>query len=147
MSKTSKAIRLAYYICHDGRLQWRLSDTLHRAFLAGVRNAPAFANTRQCILEIQYDDFKRSHVRGMFYVFDEDGRLDISEAAEAIDIALNEKPTHSQAGVVDIEPVLRGKRWRHRHLWSPPPELVDAVETDLQIRKAGTSRGKVPILK
>lgn len=147
MSKTSKAIGLAYYICHDGRLQWRLSATLHRAFLAGVRTAPAFANTRQSVLEIQYDDLGRTNVRGMFYAFDEDGRLDISEASEAIEIALNEKPSHSQAGVVDIEPVLRGKRWRHRHLWSPSPELVDAVETDLRIRKAGTSQGKVPILK
>ena len=147
MPKTSKAIRLAYYVCQDGRLQWRLSDTLHHKLIAGVETAPAFANTRLSVLEIQYDDFKRSHVQGIFYLFDNDGRLDISEASEAIEIALNEKPSHSQAGVVNIAPVLRGKRWQHRHLWSPTPELVDAVETDLGIRKGATSRGKVPILK
>ena len=148
MPKTSKAIRLAYYICHDNRLQWRLSATLHHDLLAGVRTAPAFANTRQSILEIQYDEgLKRTHVRGMFYVFDEEGKLDISGASEAIEIALNGKPLHSQPGVVDIEPVLKGKRWRHQHFWSPTPELVDAVETDLRGGKTRNLQGKVPIFK
>ena len=149
MSETSKALRLAYYICHDGRLQWRLSATLHRAFLAGVRTAPAFANTRQSILEIQYDEgLKRTHIRGLFHVFDEDGKLDISDSLEGLEIALKSgKPIHSQSGVIDIEPVLRGKRWDNRHFWSPTPELVDAVETDLRGGKARNVRGKVPILK
>jgi len=83
----------------------------------------------------------------MFYFFDEDGKLDVSGATEAIEIALNEKPLHSQAGVVDIEPVLRGKRWKTRHAWQPTAQLVDAVKTDLRTGKLGKTRGKVPILK
>ena len=148
MPKTSKVIRIAYYICHDGRLQWRLSATLHRDLIAGVRTAPAFANTRQSVIEIQYDEgLKRTHVRGMFYVFDEDGKLDLSGSPEAIEIALNEKPLHSQPGAVDIESVLRGKRWKNQHVWQPTAQLVDAVETDLRNGKSDNTQGKVPILK
>jgi len=147
MSKT-KTIRIAYYICDDSGLQWRLSAQAHRDLIAGLRTEPNFANTRQKVLEIQYDEgMHHTHIRGMLYDFDADGKLDISGATEAIDIALDEKPVRSQPGVVDIEPVLKGKRWRNLHLWQPSADLVDAVESDLQSQKGKHSRAKIPVLK
>ena len=126
---------LRYYVW-DGLKLWRFPHRLHTAVVNGESKLRRYANTRCKIIEVVVS---REHaqpvitgVRGVIYVFDAEGELDLTDVGEAVEMMTQgTRPRHIQENVIDAGPVLRGRRWSAVHTWQPTIEMLRSIKADL----------------
>jgi hypothetical protein len=113
---------------------------------SGKQVLPQFANTKQRVVEVFVRRLRQRpllvQARGIIYSFDEHGRLDMAEGAEAAGLAIEGSDARAtDHNVLDIEPVLHHRRWMDRHTWKVPKEIVRQISADV----SGASR--LPLLR
>lgn len=142
-----RANRLSYYLCSENEPLYRLPNVLHKKLVTGELAIPQFANTRQRIAEVLSSSdltLERIEVRGCIYSFDAEGRLDLQSASEAIIHTLEgNKPKHLQERIINIEPLVRSRRWIAENTWNPSTKLLAALENDF---KSSRKKSRIPIL-
>jgi hypothetical protein len=102
--------------------------------VSGESKLLQFAHKRCKIIEVlvtrQLSEPITIGVRGMVYAFDAKGRLDLSDVGEAMEIVTQgSRPRRLQGNVIDVNPVLRDRRWSD--------ETADAAAPRLTIATAG----------
>jgi len=137
-------VSLRYYVWHDSAL-WRFPHRLHVAVVSGEATLLRFANTRCKIVEVlvsrQLTRPIIKTVRGVVYAFDAEGRLDLSDVGEAIEmVTQGSRPRRLQDNIIDVSPILRDRRWASTHVWQPPTEMVSLINADLTAKS-------IPVLK
>ena len=140
-----------YFLCDGNRIVYRLPQKLHRALLSGAIALPQFANTRQHVLEVYTTTgagrTELIAAKGSFYLFRDDGTLDLSPAIEAYASKLEILTSgYGRDRVVDIGPALRYRRWVTRQTWCPSQGLLHKVEAYIKATLSDPSH-RVPILR
>ena len=81
--------------------------------------------------------------RGVYFCFDEHGRLDLSGAAEVMAIVVDRAKGRQQgANVVDLGPRMRERQWRSDHTWKPTREMLRRITEDVTgLASIGQFRG------
>jgi hypothetical protein len=135
-------VSLRYYVWDDTAL-WRLPHRLHAAVVSGEAKLLRFANTRCKIIEVlvsrQLSQPIIKMVRGVVYAFDAEGRLDLSDVGDAIEMVIQgSRPRRLQENVIDVSPVLRDRRWSSTHAWQPTVEMVHQINADLTAKNIPT---------
>jgi hypothetical protein len=135
--KSRKTLKKVYYFCNEDELLYRLSDTIHRALVSGELGVPGWANRRQRLLEVQVDPGSSPAailaVRGLYYPFNNEGKLDLHAATEAVVRSLEgDKPQEIQADVVDIGPALRARSWNAQQHWQPSSKLLAELKKEVE---------------
>jgi hypothetical protein len=115
---------LRYYLwTADG--PWRLPSQLHYDLMDRKVTLPQYAGTKQKVLEVLARrigaDTYSLLGQGTFFVFDKKGYLRRTPAEEVMSFIVEhvrQKLEHSN--VVNIEPILRERRFKRNILGSPP---------------------------
>ena len=146
----SVRIKTRYYLCQDGRLAFRIPNALYRNLIRGKVLLSQFANTRQLLLEAIItatpDGQWKASANGIIYRFDAYGRLDLAPFAEFAARNVETKSVRRTGTVLDIAPVLNGRRARSENTWKPERALVHAAELDADAASAKKAH-RIPILK
>ena len=137
--KDRRTFETAYYFCTQDELSYRLSDTVHTALVSGKLAVPGWANCLQRLLEVQVDVNSTPvtiiNVRGLNYAFNNEGKLDLHAATEAIVRSIEgDKPRQIQNDVVDIGPVLRARSWNAQQNWQPNSKLLAQLKKEVEGR-------------
>lgn len=126
MLATPERFTIQYFLCTDDGL-YRLPDRLHRDLLGGRTALIQFANTKQKLIEliISRAEAFTSKARGVIYVFDKNGFLDLrmmtQDAMPAIPRFMKEK------GVVDLAPAIRKQRFQSDFTWKPTQAILSRM--------------------
>ncbi len=136
-----------HYAWIDGQV-WRIQHDLHTKLVAGEVRLPQFANTNLRIVAVMAARRPGRdpiiQVNGSTYKFDQDGELDFSDQADAAqDILGSEK---IQENVIDVQMLLRGRRWRDTHQWKPSASALLQIEADIFPEKRRDGLGAAPTL-
>jgi hypothetical protein len=133
----------------DGPL--RIPEKLHQGLITRRLALPDCAGTTQKILEVFAVPMKRGairlHGRGNIYHFDEQGFVDLSPYAEAIDAVkalqfrdqLNEK-------LIDLRPAMHQRHFSRANFWKPTRLMLDRVRGDFQPRSGSVNASKIRVL-
>jgi hypothetical protein len=146
MARQYRSVR--YYICADDQLKWRLPDALHRDLASGRLALHQFANAKLRVLEVFLGGSRYApqvlNTKGSIYAFDEEGRLAVHSAVDAMgNVIEGRKQRRVGLNVIDIGPVVRHRKWTAKNVWRTTPALVRAAASDL----AAPSTGKIKTLK
>lgn len=75
-------------------------------------------------------------LRGLIQHFDADGTLNVSDAANAVDLTLrSNRLPGSGHNVVNLMPELEKRAWDARHMWAVDENSVKQIDNDL-LKKA-----------
>ena len=125
-----RTVLLRYYICDEDKLRWRIPAGLHHKILAGELPIPAFAGTRQKVLEVfisPADRQKVLEVRGSIYSFQEDGSFDESAAVELMPSVWQQEIKKTPSGAIDASAKFQYRRWLNENTWTPKQSLRRSV--------------------
>lgn len=114
-----------YFILDDG--VYRLSGRLHRDLLNGEAALLQFADTKQKLIEliIPRVEGHGATARGIIYVFDENGILDL---ANKVRDAMPVMPRYSHdKTVTDLTPAIAEHRFRKYSTWQPSQAILDLI--------------------
>lgn len=141
------ATTVRYYLWREGDLL-RVSKKLHHEILDGRVSVDAFAGSRQKIVEVFIEPITTSvckvAARGTYYDFDARGLVDtvdlLHTAIDALGIGFR-----STSKIVDLDQILKSKRFKQERTWSVPKELLEKIKGD--IVGHGYARERVPRFK
>ncbi len=124
-------LSIRYYLW-NGEQAFRITHRLHSLLLDGEVGLPEFAGTAQRIIEAivvrQLSRAPRAEIRGSTYVFDEEGKVDLSAQVNAVQGLFGPSVTGNS---VDLRGVLAQRRWTGTHRWRPPPAALNQVLPDV----------------
>jgi hypothetical protein len=145
------AISIRYYLwTNDG--PWRLPVRLHQDLVARKVALPQYAGTKQKILEVLARWITRDTLslkgRGSICSFDADGFWERVPAEELVGFFV-ERAVRKRAGgnVVDIQPEIRERRFKQKHLWKPTMSMLRLIEPDFQKVSRTNGVRRVRVLK
>jgi hypothetical protein len=120
--------KIRYYLVADDDVL-RITEKLHRELVARKKAVFKFAGTDQKIIEAVSGP-QGTRARGLIYHFDNDGLLNVADAAEASALALKSDPV-SQAGVIDASGLFVDRKWSRKRRWTIPSTTLRKAEADL----------------
>jgi hypothetical protein len=142
-------VSVRYYLwARDG--PWRIPDRLHQGLITRRIALPQCAGTAQKILEVFARPAKRGALlidgRGSIYRFDEQGFVDLSPYAEAIDAVKALHSSHTlDEKLIDLTPLLHEQHFSRANFWKPSRLILNGIRADLRPRSAGAP--KIRVLK
>ena len=107
---------------------------------------PAFADTRQKVMEVFIDPADRQKVleiRGSIYSFLKDGSFDASAAVELMPSVWQKEIKKTRSGAIDATAKFQYRRWLNENTWTPKQALRDSVSEDLKGRSSVASLAKL----
>jgi hypothetical protein len=112
---------IRYYLWADDGL-WRIPERVHLGLVSGAIGLSQYANTKQKVVEVFLQRDRRHptfvRARGVYYHFDKDGRLNLSNLSEAAARALEgSRHRHVVDNLFDIGPAVRHRRWLETQTW------------------------------
>jgi hypothetical protein len=144
-------VSVRYYLwARDG--PWRIPEKLHQGLITRRIAFPDLAGTAQKILEVFASSIGRGTFllrgRGSIYHFDEQGFVDLSAYAEAVDAvrAFRSSRTPNE-NLFDLTSALHGKHFSRANLWTPSRIMLNRIRTDFQPRPGDTNASKIRVLK
>jgi len=138
-------LSIRYYLCTDAgpvRLPQRLCRDLSERLIA----LPQFANSIQRMVEVLIESkagkIQKIELRPTHSRFDENGKIDLGYAAEAMAMILGgTAPKHVDENVLDIRSTLRSRAREQETKWRISPSLRKLILADVN------SETKLPVLR
>ena len=137
-------INVRYYLCTDAG-PVRLPRRLCRELADRVIALPQFANSIQRMVEVLIESkagkTEKIELRPTHSRFDEDGKIDLRHAAEAMAIILDgSAPKQVGENVLDIQSTLRSRARERETKWRISPPLKKLILADVN------GETKLPVL-
>ena len=143
--KPRRRVSLRHYLCTDAG-PYRLTSRLARELAHREIAVPQFSNSVQRMVEV-FVQTEGSEIKGMEFRatharFDEEGKVDLHHAAEAMAVILGgTTPKKLDENVLDISPALRTRKHERETQWRIPQSLRRAIVADIK------GEAKLPLLR
>lgn len=149
--RSSDRLSSRYYLWTDDG-PWRISQRTHVDLVTGAFGLPQYANSKQKVVEVLFQrdphDLGSIRARGIYYHFDEKGRLNLLAASEAAASAIEgSRPRHVVDNLFDIGPAVRHRRWVANQTWKVSPAILRRITADLRSQPSFLRKKPIPLLR